>query len=183
MNKWNTDRIVSVSAILISLATLFLIFYQTNLIRKEQKASVMPSLTIGYSVDGKNGKIMESVWITNQGLGPAFIDHVQILEGESVYDTDPYGYLSKMNAKNEISFINRIVPGRIIPVNTRVTALEKKTDSASAIILSNLFEYSYDIPQMPTDQMQKAVIEIQYRNVYGDRWSIRSDQTSPVALN
>ncbi|MDZ7897109.1 MAG: hypothetical protein U5N85_03645 [Arcicella sp.] len=44
---WNADKIVSLSAILISLATMTIYLYQTHLIGKQQNASVMPYLRMG----------------------------------------------------------------------------------------------------------------------------------------
>ena len=177
------ERILSVSAIIISLATLFLIFYQTNLIRKEQKASVLPSLIIGYSFEGGGDRIDESIWVTNQGLGPAFIDEIRILQNDKEYNTDPYGYLVSNYDREEISFINRIVPGRIIPANEGITLVKKVTDSTSQIVLSNTFEFPYEISQMPADNPNKAVIEIIYKNVYGDRWKISSDKSTPTEID
>ncbi|NND33358.1 MAG: hypothetical protein HKN76_12275 [Saprospiraceae bacterium] len=47
MRKLNTDRIISICAIILSLGSLFIIVYQTSIIRDGQKASVMPYLEIG----------------------------------------------------------------------------------------------------------------------------------------
>ena len=176
------ERIISVSAMIVSVATLFLILYQTNLIRKEQKASVLPSLTIGYSVDGNANDIEETIWVSNQGLGPAFIDEINIIQDGERYRTDPYGFLTQNGRQREISYMNRIVPGKIIPANDGITLIKKRSDSTSSNFLSNTFEFSYDIVQMPTDKENKAVIEIIYRNVYGDRWVINSDVSIPNEL-
>ena len=182
MKNPNTDRVMSISAIIVSIGTLLMIFYQTSLTRKEQKASVLPSLFIGYSFNESDSAVKETIWLTNQGLGPAFIEQVSVLAQGNVYDTDPFGYISETQAKHETTFINRLSPGRIIPANEGMTIYEKNTDSNSTIVLSNIFEFSYEISQMPTDQADKAVIEIIYKNVYGDRWKIKSNQTTPVAV-
>ena len=183
MKKINTDRVVSVSAFIVSIATLFLIFYQTNLIRKEQKASVLPSLTIGYSVDRNNQKIKEGIWVSNQGLGPAFIEQVAIIEKGKLQTIDPFGFLKSNYDAKEISFVNRIFPGRIIPANDGFTIIEKNTDSSSKIILSNVFEYPYEINQMPSDKEEKAIIQIVYKSIYGDKWKISSDKTTPIKID
>ena len=45
--KFDTDRIVSLSAMVVGIGSLFIIVYQTHLIRQAQNASVLPYLMIG----------------------------------------------------------------------------------------------------------------------------------------
>ena len=42
--KWDTDRIVSLSAMVVGVGSLVIILYQTKLMREQQRASVMPYL-------------------------------------------------------------------------------------------------------------------------------------------
>ena len=182
LKKINPDRIVSISAIIVSVGTLLLILYQTNLIQKHQKASVMPSLFIGYGVSGEDD-IKETIWVSNQGLGPAFIENVNIIHEGEIYNTDPYGYISTIESNDKSTYINRLNSGRIIPANEGITIYEKITDSTSKIVISNFFAFSYEIDRMPTHNINKAVIEIVYKNVYGDKWKIRSNQTTPTEID
>jgi len=55
--QWNADRVVSISAIIVSMATLIIILYQTSLMRQEQRASVMPSLTHYNKISYSSSKI------------------------------------------------------------------------------------------------------------------------------
>ncbi len=182
--KVNPDRVVSVSAILVSLATLIMILYQTNLMRKEQVSSVMPSLTIGYSVHENDSLISEKIWISNRGLGPAFIERIETEYNGQSFDLDPYGYLleNELNLKGEIITINRLYPGSVLPADDGLVLLEKSTDSSSAIVLSNTFQFPYDVKNMPSDKEQKVVIKITYRNVYGDEWIVSSDSSTPTPV-
>ena len=61
--------------------------------------------------------------------------------------------------------------------------IEKRTDSSSEIAISNVFDFPYDIQNMPSNRKEKAIIEITYKNVYGDKWRIRSNMTSPGRLD
>lgn len=45
---WNTDKLMSFLAILLSVGTLLVFIYQTNLIRKQQYAAVYPYLEMGF---------------------------------------------------------------------------------------------------------------------------------------
>ena len=182
MKKINTDRVVAVSAIVVSIATLFMIVYQTSLTRKQQQASVMPSLEIGYSIKNNDDKLKESIWISNKGLGPAFLEEVRIISDDKTIETDPYGYLSKVEVKDKVTYFDRLLRGRIIPANDRITTYEKITDSTSQIILGNYFEFPYDLNGMPSGNSKKAIIEIVYKSIYGEKWIIRSDITIPIKL-
>ena len=44
--RFNTDRVVSLSAMIVGLGSLFIIVYQTALLREQQTASALPYLMI-----------------------------------------------------------------------------------------------------------------------------------------
>ena len=131
----NADRIVSISAIVVSLGTLFMIMYQTNLIRKEQKASVMPNLSIGYGIHIEDNEVEESIRLSNRGVGPAFVREIRVIEGGKVFETDPLGYLLAQDIYNrrKSTTVNRLLPGAVIPADERYEVYGKKLDSASDI--------------------------------------------------
>ena len=68
LKKLNTDKILGLSAMLISICTLIVFLYQTNLIKKQQYMSVYPYLTLG-----NNGSFTADYEysLTNNGIGPA----------------------------------------------------------------------------------------------------------------
>ena len=45
--RLNTDRVVSLSAMVVGLGSLFIIIYQTALLREQQAASALPYLMVG----------------------------------------------------------------------------------------------------------------------------------------
>ena len=188
----NADRIVSISAIIVSLGTLFMIMYQTNLIREEQKASVMPSLFIGYGIQIENNEYEELIRVSNRGMGPAFLREVRIIDGEDVFETDPVGYLIEKGLHNRrmATSINRLLPGAVIPANQQLEVYGKKLDSASTVTLRGKFSFPVilkDLFNMPDHQMDqsidKVIIEIEYESIYGDRWVARSNRYAPEALD
>lgn len=125
----------------------------------------------------------ESISVQNLGWGPAFIEKISVEVNGEIYETDPYGYLLETDAIEDISTINRLFPGRIIPANTEIELYEKETDSTSNVILSNTFKFSLDISNMPSYNENKAIIKIIYRNVYDDKWKISSNHTIPVEVD
>ena len=185
MKKINADRVVSVSAIVVSVATVIMIFYQTNLMRQEQKSSVMPSLKIGYSTERDSlGKRNEKIWFINRGLGPAFIEKISIVDSSGRHDTDLYGYFKKIDGNEDINFMKRAFPGTIIPVNERMVLYDKNTDSTSKVVLMNYFKYPFTKKtKHPGGKYDKAILEVYYKNVYGDRWKVRSDNHIPTQLD
>ena len=75
--KIDTDRIVSVSAMVVGLGSLFVFAYQARLMRESAHASVLPYLTV-IVMSNEQGS---SLVLNNSGIGPALIDdvHVQYL--------------------------------------------------------------------------------------------------------
>ena len=100
--KANADRIVSISAIVVSLATLIMILYQTNLMRQEQRASVMPSLMIGYGKSDTLNVVQERIWLKNNGLGPAFIEKMVVIDSTGTHTMDLFDYFKDINYNKNI---------------------------------------------------------------------------------
>ena len=172
---------VSVSAIVVSVATVIMIFYQTNLMRQEQNSSVMPSLRIGYGVEGSNS-VKEKIYVQNDGLGPAFIEDIMIIDSTGQHKVDLHDYFKKINSIKGVIGIRHFYAGLIIPKKEGMTLYLKCNDSTTQVILSNYFEFPYTIDGMPTGNLNKAIIEIYYKSVYDDKWKIRSDSPIPIKL-
>jgi hypothetical protein len=86
--RWDTDRIVSLSAMVVGVGSLAIILYQTQLMREQQRASVLPYLMI--AVQSSN----ESTYLTvrNGGIGPALLDDVRVRYKGRDYVGDPYDF-------------------------------------------------------------------------------------------
>ncbi|GAB4246597.1 MAG: hypothetical protein Tsb0034_25550 [Ekhidna sp.] len=174
MNKWSSDRLLSLVAIIASLGTLFTIVYQTNLIRKEQYASVLPYLEMWNSNPGKDGESYIFL-LMNNGIGPAFLKEVKIHYNDSVYTDDPASFAHKViKPKDALSnfFYSNIKKGRLIPAGQRLELIGVKNDSTNASILRRWFS-----------NRNVLEVEIVYESVYGERWSSRGIATEPVLLN
>ncbi|MGJ3235595.1 hypothetical protein [Marivirga sp.] len=182
--RLNADRIVSVSAIIVSLATLLMILYQTMLTRKEQHVSVMPSLMIGYgkSIDSL-GIVDERIWLENKGLGPAFIENMFVIDSTGRYNVDLFDYFERINGNSGTDGVVHIFPGIIVPENSGRPLHVKKSSESSSVILANYFEFPYEVDWSKRHNPKKAVIEIYYKSIYDDHWKIRSDSPIPVELD
>ena len=87
LEKLNTDRILSVSAIMIGLMTLVVYFIQTRLIIDQQHAGVWPCIELSGTNDSKGttNKEFFRVNVVNKGIGPALIKRVEIKYKGKIY--------------------------------------------------------------------------------------------------
>lgn len=165
---WTSEKILGLSAMLISLCTLFVFIYQTNLIRKQQYMSVYPHLDISNRGTGtKNYQLI----LRNEGIGPALVKSVKITgPNGKIYD-DIVDYLDEVFATNDsVNYLySNITPGRLIPANEIIPIIEEANKNADAGL-----------------QIAKALgvkglkAEILYESIYGEQWLLSSDELLPI---
>ena len=168
---WNADKIVSFSAILISLATMAIYLYQTHLIQKQQHASVMPYLRMGYSFyeDGFDYNL------SNEGLGPAFINEVNTYyKGKKYAHTDIANFYLKTYIKIDTSITSANIYGinesTLMPAGNTIDLIWKHNNTELAPKLHKLFS-SKDL-----------ILEIKYSSIYGDKWVVKGVQVKPTKI-
>ena len=185
--SWDTDRIVALSAMAVGLCTLFITLYQTHLTRQAQSASVLPYLV--FAINSTN----EGVYITlrNDGVGPAMVEDLRIHHRGREHQKDPFDFFIEQrpeaaNAGGGLT-VDRVMGGRLIPAGATVRMLggggSPETNKTMLAEVLRLFA----VAEVPAAWLaatgatgtDKAVIEITYTSVYGDRWRLRSDQSVP----
>lgn len=186
--KINTDRVVSLSAMLIGLGSLFIIVYQTQILREQQRASALPYLMIAMTANGEQTYIA----VRNSGVGPALIEDVVIHYQGREIKQDPYDFYLDVRPESpsEGLSVDKLIPGRLISAGEWVLALGSEGDAAPAMVaeLLSLFELGevpkswYDAVGVPVHGPDKAVVEVVYKSVYGERWHVRSDRVVPERL-
>lgn len=183
--KVNADRLLSVSALVVGLGSLFVVVYQTHLTRQAQFASVRPYLYIQLMLNDS----AVGVLLTNSGIGPAFIEDVRVhYQGrESV--GDPYDFFIKERPNlPPPASVDKVLPGRLIPAGSTIQMLGASGEGRDGLALELL--RLFDIAEVPRSwyagvgapQSGRAVIEITFSSVYGDRWRVRSDRIVPERL-
>ena len=188
---WNTEKIISVSAFVISIATLLALMYQIRiageqnelvrqqqeLMRKQQYASVLPYLEIWIGTNNKDQ--LFDLRLLNNGIGPAFIEEIRIVHNGQVYPGDPFTfYRTKIIQEDTIrmGFYN-ITKGRVIPAEKEIPMMS-----------SNYFSSEEDLDkftkwfQRPTKEPALAQVEIVYSSVYGERWITKGIGAIPELL-
>jgi hypothetical protein len=185
--KWDSDRIMSVTAIVVGVGSLFVIVYQTQLMRQAQHASVLPYLSFVLMSNNERTSLM----VGNTGIGPALIDEVKVLSQGREIIGDPSDYFVKLYPGTTMSLgVDRVLPGRLIPAGANVQMLESVAGRQELVVaLLRTFEVAEAsnlhvlLDAQDTEQglakAERAVIEVTYSSVYGDRWRIRSDRMVP----
>jgi hypothetical protein len=169
---WNADKIVSLSAILISLATMGIYLYQTHLIKKQQFASVMPYLMTSLSAYNNNHFLVE---VYNNGLGPAFVEQVNVkYEGKSYQDCDLPTFFGRYNKKDTINNMtwSNIISGQLIPSGNVIKTVEINNNRKEAQKLQKYFW---------TDK--PVELEITYSSIYGEKWIVKGSFAKPQKLD
>lgn len=162
LQNWNLDKTLSVLAFLISLGTFFLLYYQTNLTRKQQHASALPYLELFNRAPREDAY---SFCLTNNGIGPAFIEKVLVHYQDSTFQMDPANFIySKIYPTDTtISFVHTNLPeGKLLPPGLVLELLVVEGSVKDATKLRELFGFG------------NAQLEIFYKSVYDEKWVVRS---------
>lgn len=178
--RWTPEKVMSSSAVLISLVSLVALFYQLNLareenelIRKQQSASVLPHLSLGFST----GPSRYVVSFVNKGVGPAFIKSVDFhLKGGRKFQRSDlfYNHVNDMileaEGRNVASSTYSFEKGEVIPANQEVDIFATRGEEPTRLFLKhfNTMDWGYTVV---------------YEDVYGARWRLDEENNFPVAIS
>lgn len=168
---WNTEKLLSYLAILLSVGTLLVFIYQTNLIRKQQYAGVYPYLEMGFH---NRGFADLKYVLTNVGVGPAILERVEVEDKEGSYEGSFSDYLVMLINREQPDSIyysySDITVGKMIPAGKSIELLACDSPYSSKRVLGLIEKYQVEL-------------NITYTSVYGERWYISSSTTVPVKKN
>ncbi len=168
---WNSDKILSLTAIFLSICTLVVFVYQTQLIREQQYKSVFPYLEMGNAGTNTTGY---GFYLVNTGIGPAMIKKVEIKYADSSFQMDLATHLNlNIKDKDSIEFTHsNISIGQLIPPE-RVINLAKlsKPDIKMG---RRLHKFIHD---------PKLDFIIEYESIYNERWRLSYRNGLPEKLN
>ncbi|MEM6723534.1 MAG: hypothetical protein AAF598_05810 [Bacteroidota bacterium] len=172
------EMLVGISAMIISLTSLFVFIYQTNLIRKEQYMSVYPHLNL---TNAFTGSLNYKYVLQNEGVGPAFITklHIEHRNGETYPDL--LTYLEEvLQPEDSVAFhYSDLYVGQLVQANETIN-------------LFGLSGKSYtDAYGLPTNTVASAnklrdalnsdslTIRLSYKSIYDEEWSITAESYVP----
>ncbi len=177
---FNADRIIGLSAMLISLMTLFIFLYQTNLLREQSRLSVRPRLTFNKNInklvtlnvsDSTNSTLINiTLSLRNDGLGPAIIELNKVVDKNSQYDI--------------LTFFDTVYPKlKEYGVFTQLTELELG-EAIPASETIDIFSYQYDVTNenkindylnISESYVLPFDILIEYSSLYEEKWMVKSN--------
>jgi hypothetical protein len=185
MAKFDADKWLAISAMVVSIGTLAALSYQALLMRDAERASKLPYLYISMLSNDQTGNILQ---LTNSGIGPALIEEVHVEYKGRTFPTDAYDFIliQKPDFANSGLGVDKIQKGRLIPAGATVQMVEAGRGPASLPGMLRLFEIA-EVPRQWYKSLgvaggDKAVLVITYTSVYGERWRVRSDRIVPDRL-
>jgi hypothetical protein len=183
----NTDRIVSLSAMVVGAGSLVIILYQTHLMREQQRASVLPYLMIAVQSNSQSTYLT----VRNAGIGPAMLDDVRVRYKGRDFVGDPYDFFLSLHPDRVTGSlsVDKLIPGRLVPAGEWIRTLGLDGEQHGQMLkdLLQLFAVA-EVPKswlaaLGADgpESEKAVVIVTYSSVYGERWHLRSDRFVPIA--
>ena len=184
-SKWNTDRIMGIAAIFISILSMISVIYQSYLAREEnelirmhQSATVLPYLSTWHN--NNDGKF--EVVIGNKGVGPAFIKEAKFMaidleSKDSFFFNNSDYWIGFMEKKSEIldaadGTTSTFTANMLLPQGETKNLVVFYDDTGNeGRLLKTAFKKF------------KPSFNIVYEDVYGATWMLDSDRDGPIKLD
>lgn len=155
-NKYSSDTIVSLAAIVIAIASIVVTVWQGMESRRHNRLSVRPKLEIIF----ESGHDSFGYVLMNNGLGPATITGKELfIDGKQMQEAGFSGYdelLEKLGMKNRKVTYTGIYPGKTIKTNER----------------QDIFRFyrteKDDLETLLPKIYSRVKIEIKYQSMYGE---------------
>ena len=178
--KWNSERILSLTAMGMSFVTLIIFIYQTNLMSRQNDLSILPYLQVSESADAESSSFMIS--LKNHGVGPAILESViMIYDGKRYnvrdYNDDLIQLLSDLTKElDSLKYFSRstLDVGIAIPANTTYEIFSVNNSPGDYKILTET------LYQLESTGLR---YEITYKSIQGERWLIQNDSEGPEKLD
>ena len=141
----------------------------------------MPYLRIAFSNGAVNGVPYQQLQLMNEGLGPAKIEKIEVLENGGSISNDPIKQLEEFypDSLSRILSADIVNTGRLIGAKEHIIMARLLNRNNQNIVIKT-FKFSDAFKHfLPEDQTGKLVLKITYSSVYGDKWITRSDQSQP----
>jgi len=177
--KWNSERLLSLSAMSISFITLVIFVYQTNLMRKQNYISILPYLTFSTTNDLASHTF--ELKLENHGVGPAILESVRLTyQGKSYdlveYENQLFPFLVTLEPElDSIQMVNysTLNKGMAIPANSGYTVLSVSQSSKN---------YQLLLQHLTKLEEEGLKYEIIYQSIQDERWRIYTDSQGPEKL-
>ncbi|MCW5515512.1 hypothetical protein [Muriicola sp. Z0-33] len=178
--KWNSEKILSLSAMSMSFITLLIFMYQTDLMKKQNYLSILPYLVVGDSHNRAN--LSYELDIYNHGVGPAIIESVTIIHQNKRYDL-------REHDNRVYSLLRTLAPRLDSVINYSTSTLERGL-AIPANAEYNIFAVNNSTEDylLMTSELERLLaeglnFEIVYKSMQNEHWMISIDSEGPVKLD
>lgn len=175
---WNSEKLLSLSALLVSLGTLSVFIYQTRLIQIQQYRSVYPHLSLSNAYyPSPNYQYM----LVNSGIGPAIITHIEVEDtlGNSYASMNEF-LGEHLQMEDSVWLYNSdIYPGRLIPANEKIIlyGLHPEETTQKMGLPPNTAQGAIILNKLLNGDLMK--LSITYESIYGEQWVITNHYPIP----
>jgi hypothetical protein len=175
---WNAEKLLGLSALLVSIASVSAIFYQTHLMQKQQFASVLPYLELWNNGGGDNYRLT----LINNGTGPAFVKDVRVHYQGKVYEMDHQGFWSQQiylpdSAKWDAVFAKDTIGNTFFYGNLYKGRVIKSGEEFALFTVTNSPELVQALRGMFGNNT--ARLEITYTSIYDEEWLLEGTGSVP----
>lgn len=124
-SKVHPEMLVGLSAVVIGICALGVSFYETGLMRKEQRAAVIPLLELSRSYSRKSDEHRARLLLQaeNVGIGPAKVGDFRVTVDGKTYQTWGAAIRELTGRDAPISYGQSTINGRTIPPGRIVTMM------------------------------------------------------------
>ena len=156
---------------LISLLTLIIFIYQTNIIREQSRLSVAPRIAFNSSLDTPDSISYFSFHIMNQGLGPAIVESIDIIHEGKRFKLDFRKFFEKEFP--EFEKYGSIIQNMTITTGTTISEKDGIKFVTYAFKSKNTIELLKYL-KIEDEDKRPFEIEVIYSSIYGDKWKVNS---------
>ena len=154
-----SEVIVAISAIAISIMTLFVYIFQAQIMMDQQHTSVWPYVewtSTYYSEENQEFYIS----VVNKGVGPALIKDTRLTLDDSVYSYDRYGDFMKAligkGRRDSLWVMYSVADNRVLAPGEEVKIVHVK---------------NWQTARIPTFNIRRITYTICYCSIYDDCWT------------
>ena len=168
-HRW-LDIVLGVSAIVISVVSLFVAVHHGQTMEKMVSASTWPYVDFAFSNSTPQGEPVVSLLVLNSGVGPAKIESFELLyEGKPLAGgRDLLDTCCQKPGEGRPGFFNSTVTDRVLPARENIVFFNQKPDT-----------FTPDQAQRLRDMLPKLKARICYCSVLQECWIRDSDKPRP----
>lgn len=178
--KWNSEKILSLSAMSMSFITLLIFMYQTDLMKKQNYLSILPYLSVTDTSNAAEQTYELDMY--NHGIGPAILESTTIIYKTKKYDLREYDsrvFTFLRTVAPQLDSIRNfssstLDPGMAIPANSKYNIFAVTNSSRDFGIMTS------ELERLLSEGLN---FEIIYKSMQNERWLISIDSEGPIKLD